>query len=219
MMLRRLSVTAGIAVVIACGAIQGLWTNRWSAAAEAAAGRLASIPSRVGDWDGEDVPLDAQVWEVVGGTGYLNRRYVNRRTGQVVAVYLACGRPGPIAIHTPDLCYPRSGYLVIGENTRRTVAVDGPAHVAEFNRMVVRDGLTKDPILASVRQEVLWGWSATGQWEAPRAPRVVYARYPVLYKLYVVHPLPGDKETAGDDADEFIRLLLREVQKSVFDNP
>jgi hypothetical protein len=215
-MRKRIIVLAGIGIVLGCGVVHGLWTNRWSVAAEAAVERLAKVPSRIGDWEGEDAALDARVWEEVGGTGYLQRRYVNRRTGSVMWVCLVCGRPGPVSIHTPDICYPRSGFQVVNDTSRRTIEVGEPAEAAEFNHIEVR---LESATTGLIRQEVLWGWSPQGKWQAPRSPRLAFARYPVLYKLYVFHPLPGDKEPAGNDATEFLRVLLPEIQKCVFDNP
>jgi hypothetical protein len=217
MMQRRIIVLAGIGILLGCGVVHGLWTNRWTAAAavEAAAQRLSQIPSRIGDWEGEDVEMDARERQMAGGAGYLNRRYVNARTGAVRSVYLICGRPGPVAVHTPDVCYSGAGFEVVGEPTPQKV---GGPEAGEFNRIEVR---REDGKAAPARQEVLWSWNAGGKWETPRSPRLAFARYPVLYKLYVIRPSKAEKEAAGEEpgADEFIRLLLPEVQKCLFDNP
>ena len=47
-----------------------------------------------------------------------------------------------------------------------------------------------------------WAWAADGTWHAPDYPRLFFARSqvsrPVLYKLYVVHPL-GDEDLTKSD--------------------
>ena len=35
-----------------------------------------------------------------------------------VGVLLLCGRPGPVSVHTPDLCFPGAGFQEAGEPTR-----------------------------------------------------------------------------------------------------
>jgi hypothetical protein len=106
---------------------------------------------------------------------------------------------------------------MVGEVTPHPVQLDG-ARTAAFNRVEVRSDAGKT---APVRQEVLWSWTTQGKWQTPRSPRLAFARYPMLCKVYVMRPLQGDKEPAGDEAgaDEFLRLLLPEVQKCLFDNP
>src|SRR5947209_18409507 len=94
-----------VAALVACGVVHGLWTDRWARAPEpaAAAARLDALPLTLGDWDGEALPVEPGSLGAV--SGYLYRQYVNRRNGDEVSVFLVCGRPGPVAIHTPDVCY------------------------------------------------------------------------------------------------------------------
>lgn len=218
-MMRRLCVAAGIGLVISGGLVHGLWTNRWTTAAAVADAtrRLAQVPDRIGDWEGEDLEVDVRTRQLAGGAGYLSRRYVNRH-GEVMSVFLICGQPGPVSVHTPDVCYQGAGFEVVGEPARHEVeGTAGPA--PEFSRIEVRTEQGQVP----VRQEVLWSWSADGKWQTPRSPRLAFARYPVLFKLYVIHSLPGEKDkdkeapAASAGADEFIRLLLPAVHKAVFE--
>src|SRR5579871_6676780 len=96
----RLLVPALAIVAIVCsGVVQGYWTGRWDSAdkAEQSAALLRQLPLNLGDWQGQDLPVDpAEVGKV---SAYLYRRYVNQRNGASVAVVLASGRPGPVSIH------------------------------------------------------------------------------------------------------------------------
>lgn len=51
--------------------------------------------------------------------------YVHRTNGRAAAAMLMCGRPGPIAVHTPDVCYPGAGYRQVGP--RKIIDVPAPA--------------------------------------------------------------------------------------------
>ena len=103
-------------ILVTSGAITGIWTRRWETPPELAARNLASIglvPETIGDWTGLSQQLDPRVMEIAEIDGYLMRRYVNDR-GDAVSVLLVCGRPGPISVHTPDICYAGIGYEPVG---------------------------------------------------------------------------------------------------------
>src|SRR5260221_3453786 len=98
----------GLLLVLATGFVHGLWTNRWKLSDEPGVScqLLSQVAMNIGDWEGRDLsPLDEQTLTIGEIEGYLTRVYVNRQTGQEVAVMILCGRGGPIAQHTPDICY------------------------------------------------------------------------------------------------------------------
>jgi hypothetical protein len=147
--------------------------------------------------------------EASQAAGVLRRQYVNRQTGATLTLMLLVGRPGPVAVHTPDVCYRNSGYAQIGPDVVAPVpGVDG----AGFR--VLR--LKKDAAVP-IDLRIWYSWAATGQWEAPDNPRVHFARSPVLYKLYVIRELPRADEAPGDDpAPEFLRAFLTQVGPVLF---
>src|SRR5690349_8005042 len=105
MMRRMLLPTLALLLIVGTGVVHGMRTGRWqpSAALTDAVARLDTVPMRIGDWEGEDTPLAGR--EPPGVAAHLCRRYTNTRTGEAVTMFLVCGRPGPVSIHTPDVCY------------------------------------------------------------------------------------------------------------------
>src|SRR4051812_46618766 len=97
------------AMLVAGGYLHGRWTERWGKAVEPeiAAGRYRNLPMTIGDWDGTVIESKRSP-AADGLAGSVQRRFVNRKTGQAVNVLLVCGRPGPASIHTPDVCYGAS---------------------------------------------------------------------------------------------------------------
>src|SRR5437763_9743658 len=100
-------VLAAATILVANGLLEGYYTNRWHRPAELADGinRLANVPMTIGDWHAKSEELEDAVITRAGIDGYIFRHYEHQLTGQQVTVLLMCGRPGPLAVHTPDACY------------------------------------------------------------------------------------------------------------------
>jgi hypothetical protein len=217
---RAVTVTAPVlmatAVVLFGGTVHGLRDDHPEASLELAqaAARLDGVATTVGDWAGVPLDLDAKSNARVGIKGGLFRRYTNRRTGDVVTLLLVTGRPGPISVHTPDVCYASAGYQLVGAHTRVKVP-SGPGRVpGEFwkIRMLGKGSPTPEFL------DIHYAWSATGAWRAPDSdPRFQFASFPFLYKLDVVRRHPAADEPAGKDpGSEFLRELLPELTRALF---
>src|SRR6266851_5710169 len=115
MVIRVLLPASAFLAILGSGAVHGLLTDRWQTSPEPAkrAARLDLVPYTLGDWVGQDIETDSR--QVGPIAGYLHRRYLNRQTGTGVTVYLVCGRPGPVCIHTPDVCYAATGHEIVSQ--------------------------------------------------------------------------------------------------------
>ena len=203
------------ALLVGSGLVHGRLTDRWGTSEELARAiaRLDRVPRSIGDWQGRDAELDRRQIERAGIQGYLSRSYRNARDGREASILLVCGRPGPIAVHTPDVCYKGAGYEAEAEPVVEALVTDGgrPAHFlkARFHKAgaIVPDTL-----------DILWAWNARGPWEVPANPRVAFATHPYLYKIYLIarrdgpSPSPaggpsGDREPAGALLEAIDRVL------------
>lgn len=219
MTLRFIYPVTALIAVLASGVVHGLLTDRWQAAPEPAAraARLELVPFVLGDWVGQDIDTDAP--QVGSIAGYLHRRYLNRQTGIGVTVYMVCGRPGPICIHTPDVCYAASGYEIMTQERLKL-----PADVGEgefWTAKLHRSNSTEDQ-----RLRIFWSWSDGSRWAVPESPRLEFARRSVLFKLYLLREeRSSNRSSAQVDNAEFLasepcldlmRQLLPEWRKAVF---
>jgi hypothetical protein len=208
-MRRLLPATMAVLAVLLCGALQGAWSGRWAPSSHAlddAAARVARVPLTIGDWEGRELGFDRRIKEGARLAGGIMRRYENHKTGEALSVMLVCGPSGPIAAHTPEVCFPGNGFRMAEGRTRRSVPEPGVEGPAEFYR--ARFARTTSPVPDS--QIVLFSWDARGRWEAPEGDaRGAFARYPVLYKLYVVREVAGADDRASEDvAVDFLRDFL-----------
>lgn len=210
-MIRKIwPVLAAGCVLIAAAAAHGLRTDRWGASPDlaAAAARLDSLPLKVGDWDGVSVDLPPEQVKAARAAGIIARRYTNRYTQAEVTVLILCGRPGPISIHTPDVCYQGAGF-VMGPNRAEPLADGHTAWVADFKKV------GPQPVTLRIR----WAWCTGQSWVASGSPRMEFARAPVLYKMYVVRSVPaGDKSDKQPDNElelSFVNEFLPALQTAL----
>lgn len=202
-------------LLVALGLAHGRLTNRWGASPELAAAveRLDRVPFTIGGWRGQALELDRRQAEIGQLAGYLVRRYEDPSTGDPVTLMVVCGRPGPIGLHTPDVCYRGIGFAVAGSVGRYAVEGDGVPVPAEFQAA----RFVKEEAGVSRSLRVLWSWSGDGKWRTPANPRLAYASRPFLYKLYVIREVTGAEEHAQEDSClEFIKNLLVELDRCLW---
>jgi hypothetical protein len=64
--------------------------------------------------------------------------------------------------------------------------------------------------------EIYWAWNGGEGWAAPESPRFFFARFPVLYKLYVIREVsPREKRGKTDPYSEFLQDFLPELNRAL----
>jgi hypothetical protein len=209
-MLRPVLIVAAVAALAVAGVVEGVRSNRWGEPADlrAAADRLNTVPAVFGTWTSTDQPMPEKVLKVAEAIGHVSRVYRDSRTGAEVSVLLLCGPAGPIASHTPDVCYAGNGFTMQGRQVPRTISLPGGSAASYWTARFAKDGPGEQPL------EVSWAWGTDGDWEAAENPRRDLALKPALYKLYVARSIPPGAQTpAADPVAEFLSAFLPEVKK------
>jgi len=212
MMYRTILAAGALALMISAGVVHGVWTDRWSDPVDlgAAAQALERVPHDLGSWHGEDLEMEKDAR--LGLAGTLCRRYTHGTTGRSVTVFLACGRPGPVSTHTPDVCYVCQGYTE-AESPRRYQLGSATAQVPpEF--WTARYVKQRNDGVLQLR--IYWGWLAGGHWQAAENPRLAFAGERVLHKLYVLREQPaGEVAPEREPCAELIQELLPELGRAL----
>ena len=200
-----------VALLILHGIVHGWWSGRWSDGREldAAADRLANVPLTLGEWNGEPMQLNAKRQAMGEIRGSLLRRYVHRQHRTVLSLLIVCGEAGPIAVHTPDVCYRGAGFDLAGPVRPLTVG-SGPE--AEFQASLFRKRGEEAAAL-----QIFWSWNDGQGWRTPAHPRFAFGGAPALYKLYVVREMASAPGSGPDRGVEFLRVLLPELEKVLFE--
>ena len=207
---RTLANLTAFAIILLSGAAQGLWTGRWAPSRELrdAVARLDRVPGALEGWGGRAIKMDRRLMEHAGVEGYLARQVVDPRDGAEATILIVCGRPGPVAVHTPDVCYEGAGYAATAPPVvERVPMADGRGGVAEFKTAEFRQSSAVEP--RSLR--IAWSWNAGDAWKAPENPRLEFAASRALTKLYVIQDAPREGSSPEAEAEARTDLLRRLV--------
>jgi Protein of unknown function (DUF3485) len=197
-------------VLLADGYLCGHWSGRWGDSQRVAADSLAQLPLVIGEWQGERLEFDPRIAKSAGFGGYLLRRYENQRTRATVTMLLASGRPGPLGVHTPEVCYAGAGFAQAGASTRGNVDRLTNETPAEF----LQGKFVRKNQVQTEELRVVWTWNKNGTWLCPDNPRWTLTGVPVVYKLYVCQALvPGSED--GNNCVDFLRDALPELDRAL----
>ncbi len=202
-------------ITVSAAILHGTIAHRWKAPSDTAAmvKLIDRVPSEFGDWRlvGE-MPLTKSVEQILQCTNYVNRTYSNLRTGDQVAVTLLLGPPGPMTVHTPEVCKTSRDFESIGLPDRVTIATENAT--SQFYYSMFR---SSNPTLPAI--EVFYGWNKLEGWDAPDAPRFAYGGTPLLFKLQVASQLgpnvgSGQEGLSAKFLNEFLLALPDEFKSS-----
>lgn len=200
-----------IALTLVTGLVHGRLSQRWGPAPDllAAAKRLESFPQQFGDWQLlKQEPIDESTIEMLSCVGYVNREYVNRKTGETVWIAIMLGPAGPIAVHTPEVCYSSRAYTI--HEPRKRISLSDPAgHAHSFWSLAFR---TNTPTTDQLR--VCYAWYGKEGWEASKSPRFEFGGLPLLYKVQVASLVPPTTGSPNGESPDPCERFLGDVVRS-----
>ena len=201
-MLRKFAWAGCVLLVITGAVVHGAATHRWSlmspnpARAEAAHAHTVALA----DYAATDWPSEMPVKERSRVTC---RQYLSPSGRTPVTVSITSGPAGAVSTHTPDVCYPGSGYKMVKSPRTETVDLPGGGKatylVGEFEK---KTATTYD------RHRVRWSWTTDGTWTVPGNPRFAYFTAPELFKLYVVTAVPPEEADKTDDDSPAVKAFV-----------
>lgn len=118
---------------------------------------LSLFPETIGSWTGTDIPLEAEVLQVLGKGFFLNRIYMPPNAGGAAGAaaraseavglfigYFPTQRTGQ-AIHSPQNCLPGAGWVF--ESSGVTTLTDRNGRNYRVGDYLISDGKTADEVL------------------------------------------------------------------------
>ena len=202
-----MGIGCALGLILLGGVAHGVLSNRWGVSEniQALGSQLNSIPMEIGPWKcSEEGKLeDRVIYGILEASGYISRVYVHQSTAEAINVFLVFGPKGPVAVHTPEICY--SARAVTQTSERQAVPADYDGKDGQLWKL----GFESNTI-DKRKMSVYYGWTDGGAWQAAKSPR--FWRTDYLYKIQTSCQAVGKKE---DSTDEFFRVFLPEVRKVI----
>jgi uncharacterized protein DUF3485 len=193
----------GILLITSVGYVYGRLSQRWgpSPNLQAAADHLQTFPKQLGDWNFlEELSMEESTVDMLECAGYVLRRYQNQTTGDTVTITIIVGPPGPIAVHTPEICYSSRAYSI--KDKRKIISFDnGTSEPHTFWQTAFRS--TR---IATNIQHVYYAWSTGDTWQASKRPRYQFGGLPMLYKIQLAGTLATSDR---DPCKQFLEALFQ----------
>jgi hypothetical protein len=184
--------------------LHGRWTNRWGKpVARADAEKVfEALPREFGHWRlVESESLPASALGILQCSGESQGVYENQETGERVLFTLLLGPPGPMSVHTPEICYGSIDHVPLADRLRITIDEskgNDTAWMVQFHDAHELQGnITR----------VYYSWNDATNWSAVEEPRVQFGGKPYLFKLQLLVRLP---EEAASESQDPGRGMLRE---------
>jgi hypothetical protein len=132
-------------------------------------------------------------------------------------VWLIVGHARDVVRHTPDVCYPSSGFKMRApENSRHTFAFEGQPTADFYTNTFIKEDTTGRQL-----ERVFWSWyrpqeDSNVTWKAPKIVRLDFGNARSLYKLYFSNSMRDAKETTEESpCTKFAELFLPLVDKAL----
>jgi hypothetical protein len=218
---RRLIIAISIVIgtTLLVGAIQGKLTRRWGMSADVTAlgAQLESLSTDAvvdgqgGEWQmTENSRLEPVVIDVLECVGHIKRTYVHRQTGESVNVAVMLGPPGPIAVHTPEVCYSSQNYRFEQSRERVEISTAGGRSDSFWSLTLG----AKDP--GDNRLRVYYAWTSGGPWQASERPRFEFSGRSCLYKIQLASLAPpAGAPESKDGCRRFLEAFIPALDRAL----
>ena len=191
-----------VLLIIGSGVAHGYLDSRWTSQDDikAIAEPLLNLSQKAGNWElASNSEIEGAAKRILQCYGSILQEYVNKTTGDRVTVFVVCGPRGPIAVHTPEVCYSSSGTEPVGDRVASPMLINGESQ--SFWKIKFRKPRSSDP----PHLEVWYGWSDGGPWKAASLPRVWLTDS--LYKIQVAGP-PAKAGEETSPVEDFLAEFL-----------
>ena len=174
-----------------------------------AAEKLESLPRQFGDWEAcGERRLDENTEKMLECAGHISRRYVNRRTNAEISMIVLLGPSGPIAVHTPEICFSSRDYET--KQAREAIQIDDQNQLWNVTFRSLK--------LDAESLSVYYGWSVGDKWAAADDPRYDFAGSPYLYKIQLAGTATlGNAGKSNDDCRVFLSDFLPVLKKHLIE--
>ena len=176
---------------------------------------LNRLPENLGDWtirEGSEFQLDDQTVRITGSTEHLIRTYTDNFTGVQLSVLILYGPAEPVLPHTPEVCFPATGFRLESEIGQSDVAYNEDKEARFRTASYFRSrGRVGDQV------RVYYSFRLDGVWAPDIGAGKRFNRSnPGIFKVQIQRPMMVGEQIARDEPiEKFLALLLPEIERRI----
>ena len=175
---------------------------------------LKEIPHQLEGWhliDGSTTVLDPLTTRITGSTDHIIGNYVNEQTGVIVTILALFGPAEPMTPHTPEVCYPSSGFKMVGGIVDRNIEL-GDRTTTRFRS----DVFAKSGGRASIQELVYHSFRHDGVWVPTVNTKNSPLKNPAIYKVQVLRRMvPGEARGEDEPIEGFLKKMITELERMI----
>ncbi len=172
---------------------------------------LKNVSHVLGTWraqEGAEATLDPEIARIAGSTDHVIRSYVDDKTGERVTVLLLYGPSQAVWAHTPEVCYPSSGFNTVIPSREVQIPLESSTRTVAFREALYgksRGGVTElSEVYYSFLNAGVWRSDMSGQWKQ-------FRYHPGMFKIQIERHVKtaelGDSPVKG-----LLSLLVEEIE-------
>ena len=174
---------------------------------------LTSLPTKLGGWrlvPGGEKSLDELTTRITGSTSHIIRNYVDDLTGVSLVVLILFGPAEPVLPHTPEVCYPATGYKLADDAANRLIKANDGTEALFRSAVYAKPGGR-----TMLREEAYHSFRLEGRWSPDvGAGRKFPRRNPGLFKVQISRRVAeGERRDKDEPIEQFLKLLIPEIEQ------
>ena len=176
---------------------------------------LGEIPNVLGNWhaiEGSENTLEPEIARIAGASDHLIRTYVDEKSGQSTVVMILYGLAYIVWAHSPDVCYPASGFESVSPSRDQDIDIQLPdkSTFARFRLQHFR----KSRAGQTDYRVVYYSFQNAGQWGLDMANNWKAFRYhPGMFKVQVQCQASTSEKIDKSSVQELLARIVQEIEQ------
>jgi hypothetical protein len=176
---------------------------------------LDDIPQQIAHWKNDPTQvqkLDDKTVQITGSTNHLVRTYIDELTGVRFSLLVLYGPAEPVLPHTPEVCYPATGYALDGSIEYQDVPF-GEGKFAQFRSATY----SRPGTLLTERARVYYSFRLDGRWSPDVAYGMKFHRSnPGLFKVQIQRQMKeGERPGKNEPIEKFLSYLIPDIERRI----
>ena len=175
---------------------------------------LKELPRTLGNWHivpRSETVLDPLTTRITGSTDHMLTSYYDGLTGVTLSVLVLYGPAEPVMPHTPQVCYPSSGFQAVGETVDRSIKISDK-ETATFRSSV----FAKSGGRQVLRNAVYHSFLLDGTWSPAFASRKFARINPGIFNVQIQRRvIDGEKRGDVEPIEDFVQQLLPAIEQKI----